>query len=482
MKMFKRKKIESVNFYEDIFSWLREKILNLKFLVRLSVLVLSIFFVVWWYFLISWYISKYLKSFTVLAAKFVFSHVWEEVKPDDMGQINFLILGCWGEDWPWWWLTDTIMIASYNPKLKTVTFLSIPRDLYIENKEVGYKWKINWLFAAVYLRNKEKLGKQAAIDLAAKVLERQVKQITDVDIQKYVLVTFKWFVNFINILDWIDVNVPYTLIDTRYPTYDWWRTTIKFVKWHRHMNWRDALIYARSRHSTSDFSRAQRQQQIIKAVIHKLLSTDTLFDIDKIKKLYFQFKNMVYTDLTFKEILWLARYLDNIKHFFSFVYSADCDRSSWKLVQPGCLLYYPPRDLFNGISVLLPIWATPSNPSYYKNMKLFAFLVIYNQWFLLEHAPISIYNWIDRRLILRKYWWYKPLASDLAKKLKIYAFNVIDVKNAKKVYSGTVVYLADKDKYLNTLNVLPIFDLNFEVLTWSNTTGLNIILWNDYLK
>jgi hypothetical protein len=41
------------------------------------------------------------------------------------------------------------------------------------------------------LRNKEKLGKQAAIDLAAKVLERQVKQITDVDIQKYVLVTFK---------------------------------------------------------------------------------------------------------------------------------------------------------------------------------------------------------------------------------------------------------------------------------------------------
>jgi anionic cell wall polymer biosynthesis LytR-Cps2A-Psr (LCP) family protein len=31
------------------------------------------------------------------------------------------------------------MIASYNPKLKTVTFLSIPRDLYIENKEVGYK-------------------------------------------------------------------------------------------------------------------------------------------------------------------------------------------------------------------------------------------------------------------------------------------------------------------------------------------------------
>jgi anionic cell wall polymer biosynthesis LytR-Cps2A-Psr (LCP) family protein len=45
------------------------------------------------------------------------------------------------------------------------------------------------------------------------------------------------------------------------------------------LNGRDALVYVRSRHSTSDFSRAQRQQQVIKAVIKKLLSTDVLFDI-----------------------------------------------------------------------------------------------------------------------------------------------------------------------------------------------------------
>jgi anionic cell wall polymer biosynthesis LytR-Cps2A-Psr (LCP) family protein len=49
------------------------------------------------------------------------------------------------------------MIASYNPRLQTVSFLSIPRDLYIEDKQTGYKGKINGLFAMVYLANKDKL-------------------------------------------------------------------------------------------------------------------------------------------------------------------------------------------------------------------------------------------------------------------------------------------------------------------------------------
>jgi hypothetical protein len=278
--------------------------------------------------------------------------------------------------------------------------------------------------------------------------------------------------------------VPADLIDYKYPTYDGGRTTIKFLKGQRHMNGWDALIYARSRHSTSDFSRAQRQQQIIKSVIKKLLSTDTLFSPSKIKDLYYQYTRMVYTDLTFKEILGLAQYMDKIKHFFSFVYTADCDWSSWKTVEPGCLLYYPPRDLFNGLSVLLPIGATPENPDYYENMRKFAFVVIYNQKFLLENPKIQIENGVSKKVLYRKYGYYYPLASKLAKQLKVYAFNVVNVKNASKYYTGTLILYQSGQDFSNSLELLKMF-VSYQDVKSTNLTGeanMNIILGNDFIR
>jgi anionic cell wall polymer biosynthesis LytR-Cps2A-Psr (LCP) family protein len=62
------------------------------------------------------------------------------------------------------------MIASFNPKLKTLTFLSIPRDLYVK-----YPWggggRINYIFAREYLRTR-------SFDKAAEVLEKKIKEIT----------------------------------------------------------------------------------------------------------------------------------------------------------------------------------------------------------------------------------------------------------------------------------------------------------------
>ncbi len=480
--MFATKKVGYISQYNSFKSFLKI-FFNIKFFIRIWILFISLFLVLGIFFVLANKTKILLKKFSIFALQIASDTIWEKPVKDEFWQINFLVLGCWWEDWPWWWLTDTIMIASYNPTLQTVTFLSIPRDLYIENKETGYKWKINWLFASVYLKNKDKLWQHAAMDLAAKVLERQIYQITDVNIDKYVIITFKWFVDFINTLWGIDIYVPYTLIDTKYPTYNWWRTTIKFEKWWHHLNWRDALIYARSRHSTSDFSRAQRQQQIIKAVIKKLVSTDTFLSINKIKQLYTKYKEMVYTNLSFKEILWLAGYLNKIKHFFSFVYTADCDWTSWKTVTPWCLLYYPSRDLFNWLSVLLPIWATPQNVDYYENMKKFAFVVIYNQWFLLENPKIEIDNWVNKKLLYKKYGYYYPIASKFAKKLRVYAFNIVDVKNTKKFYTWTLI-VTNQKRFSNTINLLPLFINDFKVYNkalGSGAVDMKIILGDNIL-
>jgi anionic cell wall polymer biosynthesis LytR-Cps2A-Psr (LCP) family protein len=63
------------------------------------------------------------------------------------------------------------------------------------------------------------------------------------------------------------------------------------------MSGENALKYARSRHSTSDFDRSLRQQQVIDAIRNKLVSSYLITSPIKIKKLYDVFTEYVYTDI-----------------------------------------------------------------------------------------------------------------------------------------------------------------------------------------
>ncbi len=63
------------------------------------------------------------------------------------------------------------MVASYNPDLAAVTFLSIPRDLFIDFSS-GLKARINGLYRAKYLDT------DGDEDAAAGVLADKVAEIT----------------------------------------------------------------------------------------------------------------------------------------------------------------------------------------------------------------------------------------------------------------------------------------------------------------
>jgi anionic cell wall polymer biosynthesis LytR-Cps2A-Psr (LCP) family protein len=63
------------------------------------------------------------------------------------------------------------------------------------------------------------------------------------------------------------------------------------------MNGENALKFARSRHSTSDFDRSLRQQQVIDAIRNKLVSSYLITSPIKIKELYDVFRKYVYTDI-----------------------------------------------------------------------------------------------------------------------------------------------------------------------------------------
>jgi polyisoprenyl-teichoic acid--peptidoglycan teichoic acid transferase len=100
------------------------------------------------------------------------------------------------------------------------------------------------------------------------------------------------------------------------------------------MNGKTALRYARSRHSTSDFSRSARQQLILKSVIDKLVSEMNITNISNFKTLFSHFSDVVKTNVAVTDMIAILPNLTKERHMFNFVLSADCNNEYLETAQP----------------------------------------------------------------------------------------------------------------------------------------------------
>jgi polyisoprenyl-teichoic acid--peptidoglycan teichoic acid transferase len=186
----------------------------------------------------------------------------------DRGRLNVLLLGVDrrnGEGWAH--RTDTILIFTIDPAARTAGMLSIPRDLQIPIPGHGQD-RINLANVYGYRRDD--------IDGGPALLKETIAANFGIRIDRYLMIDFSGFERIVDTLGGIDVDVPKVLHDTRYPDpkpedpYAF--RTVHFDEGPQHMNGRRALVYARSRMSTSDFDRAQRQQLVLLAIRRKALS------------------------------------------------------------------------------------------------------------------------------------------------------------------------------------------------------------------
>lgn len=158
------------------------------------------------------------------------------------GQTNFLIAGKNGG------LVDTMIIANVNTEKRRITLVSLPRDLYYNNR------KINSYYALYGMEE----------------LKRILSKITGYKIDKYILVDMYAFIDVIDIIGGVDVHLDQPVIDPTYRVNDngvW--STLYYRPGDYHLSGKEALRLARTRHTSSDFARAERQQMIIKAVQKK---------------------------------------------------------------------------------------------------------------------------------------------------------------------------------------------------------------------
>lgn len=176
-------------------------------------------------------------------------------------RINILITGG-REDDP---LTDTIQLLSYHIASNSVHIVSIPRDL--QSPEVLKKTK-----DPSNSRINQALGKGDP-DL----LRGTVENATALSVDFYFHANFDVLEDFINqTVKTVDVELEKPIKDDTYPTEDNWYKKIYYPKGVNTLTGEQALEVARSRHDSSDYDRAQRQQKIIEALIRKIFSDNIL--------------------------------------------------------------------------------------------------------------------------------------------------------------------------------------------------------------
>lgn len=181
--------------------------------------------------------------------------------------------------------TDSLIVASIDPKTQRISLLSIPRDTRIFLAGHGYI-KIN---AAASLENLD-------------ALQNSVEDLTGETISGYILTNFQGFKKIIDTLGGVPVDVEK---DMYYETGDQEDGYINLHKGLQRLDGEKALEYARFRHDAlSDISRTARQQIVLKAVAKEMVQLSTL---PKLPYLVPELMQAVTTNLSVKDILAVAK-------------------------------------------------------------------------------------------------------------------------------------------------------------------------------
>ncbi len=288
------------------------------------------------------------------------------------GRINILLLGIGGGSHDGPNLTDTIILASLDPKADKVTLISIPRDLWYP----PIQEKINDAYADGVVNGQGGLNEA----------EAAIEKLTGQPIDYGVRIDFSGFVEAVNIVGGLDITVDNTFDDYQYPISGMENATcglsqeeiqkyasdsatqlvtdfpcrymhVHFNKGPQHMDGQTALEYVRSRHAVqaveaSDFARSKRQEKVIKAFKDKVLSAQTLLNPEKLISLYDTLKSSIDTNIKqdeFASFIKLAQQMKNAK-----ISSAVIDTGDPATNRPGLLINPPTSSVYNYAWVLTP--------------------------------------------------------------------------------------------------------------------------------
>ncbi len=226
--------------------------------------------------------------------------------------------------------TDTMIVASIDPASGQIAMFSVPRDTENVPLPPGaaadylggvYPNKINSLWT--YARGNPGLFPGTDQTRGYTALKGALGALLGIDIKYYVEVNFEGFIKVVDTLGgaMIDVQTPVT--DQHYPTSDGrGALNLYIAPGIQHMDGAQALAYARSRHASNDFDRAQRQQRVIVSMREQ---TDVLSFLDpsRLERLSGALKSAIHTDFPADQLPQLISLIERVdtKNLRSFVFT-----------------------------------------------------------------------------------------------------------------------------------------------------------------
>lgn len=333
-------------------------------------------------------------------------------------RVNILILGIGGPGHSGADLSDTVLLASIDPINNKGALLSIPRDLWVKIPRNGSQ-KINAAYAYGKQRSKAKdeaTKQREGIEL----VEQTLQPILGVPIHYHTIINFAAFKQGVDALGGVTFYVPEQLYD---PSIAWENKYNPVIakKGIQTFDGARALLYVKSRQSSTDFARSERQRQVLVALKDKTLSLGTFSNPIKISQLMDSLGNNVYTDFSRSEITRLYKIGGKISS--SNITSLD--------------LVTPPNDLLTtanlgGLSIVRP----KSGLYEYKEIQNYVRNSLRDGYLAKENAAVAIYNATTN----------SGLANTKATELKSYGYRVTAVGNVPTPTNPNKTMLVDLSK------------------------------------
>lgn len=178
--------------------------------------------------------------------------------------------------------SDTLMIATLDPKKKKAAILSIPRDTRVKIQGHGFD-KINAAYA---------YG-------GYKLTQSTVENLLGVEMEHYVLINVNAFTKIIDAIGGVDINVEKRMYYED-PWDDNGGLVINLYPGQQHMDGKTAITYVRYRDEEGDIGRIARQQKFMQAVMDKLTSPAI---IPRIPAIISEVVDCIDTDLSVKQMI-----------------------------------------------------------------------------------------------------------------------------------------------------------------------------------
>ncbi len=220
--------------------------------------------------------------------------------------------------------TDTLITVSIDPVTKQAVMFSLPRDTQFVPLPAGpgrsfwgrtYPNKINSFF--VNNRRRSDLWPGNDRTRGYNALKATLGELYDLDIKYFVEVNFDGFKKVVDAVGGVTINVQVPVVDDAFPGSTGRAQRLYIPSGIQHMDGEQALRYARSRNTSTDFDRGARQQRVLLSLREQ---ADPAILLPRLPELVDALKSAVRTDIPLDqidELLGLATTVDtaNIRSY-----------------------------------------------------------------------------------------------------------------------------------------------------------------------